>query len=230
MNKQQLTDAFGWDVKNWSRTIPFWEKHLNFSKLQNSRSLEIGCRFGGLSLFLALEGSQVLCTDLIDPDEKTRQIHYKHGVSDKVSYQSMDVLDIPFENEFDIICFKSVLGGVGRQGRSDLQQKAIEQIHQALKPGGVLLFAENLKASTFHQAMRKKFVQWGDEWNYPTLSEIKSLCSEFDETQLSTGGFLGAFGRSNKQRNALATLDRALDKLTSPSQRYVCFGFAKKQK
>jgi 2-polyprenyl-3-methyl-5-hydroxy-6-metoxy-1,4-benzoquinol methylase len=123
LKKEQLQDAFGWDVNNWSRALPFWEKHIDFSDLENSKALEIGCRFGGLSLLLALKGSQVFCTDLLEQDEKTRQIHANQNVSDKIDYRAIDVLDIPFENEFDIICFKSVLGGVGRLAASTCRKK-----------------------------------------------------------------------------------------------------------
>jgi len=49
LKKEQLQDAFGWDVNNWSRALPFWEKHIDFSDLENSKALEIGCRFGGLA-------------------------------------------------------------------------------------------------------------------------------------------------------------------------------------
>jgi len=101
-------------------------------------------------------------------------------------------------------------------------------MHKALKPGGVLLFSENLKASGLHQSMRKHFVKWGEEWNYPTLETMKDLCSPFEEVQQSTGGFLGAFGRTNSQRNALAKMDRAFDRLANSSQRYICFGVLKK--
>lgn len=72
-----------------------------------------------------------------------------------ITYQDIDATQIPYENEFDIIVFKSIIGGIGRNDNKEIQQLVFNQIYKALKPGGQLLFAENLSASPLHRFFSK---------------------------------------------------------------------------
>ena len=49
--------AIGWDVRNWSRALAFWQRHLDDSHPR--RALALGERGGGLSLWLASQGIEV---------------------------------------------------------------------------------------------------------------------------------------------------------------------------
>jgi hypothetical protein len=42
MNQPCIRDFIAWDVRNWARTIPCWEKVLK--NKNNLTGLEIGCR------------------------------------------------------------------------------------------------------------------------------------------------------------------------------------------
>jgi hypothetical protein len=55
-----MTDVCGWDVGTWSRAVRFWESRAPI----RGRALELGARRGGLSLWLAAHGCDVLCSDL----------------------------------------------------------------------------------------------------------------------------------------------------------------------
>lgn len=55
-----------------------------------------------------------------------------------IEYRAVDATDIPFSEEFDVIGFKAVLGGIGRGGR-ETQARAIREMHKALKKGSCVM-------------------------------------------------------------------------------------------
>lgn len=219
-----LDEIVQWDIRNWSKALPFWQKFISKEKTLNC--LAIGEREGGLALWLALQGHQVTCSDLKDTEKTASPLHNKYGVKDKVSYLDMDATQIPAENQFDLIVFKSILGGVGHNDQKHLQEKALHEMYKALKPGGILLFAENLSGSALHRYLRKKYIKWGGKWRYVSKSELKEMLSPFSTLHLSTYGLIATFGRSEAQRNMLGAFDSMLTPLTPSAWHYICFGAA----
>ncbi len=227
MDKDLLADIVGWDVRNWSRAVEFWDRAVDWDKVHNC--LELGGRQGGLSLWMALKGKDVVCSDLEDTEATARPHHAKYDLPGAVRYQDIDAATIPYENHFDVVAFKSILGGIGRHGNKPLQQAAIDQIRRALKPGGKLLFAENLVASPFHRVVRERFVRWGRAWRYVTIEEMQEFLRDFSRCELCTTGVLGAFGRTERQRRVLSAVDRGgLNQITPQSWRYIVYGIAEK--
>ena len=145
-----------WDVVNWAKAIRFWEDKIDFKT--DFKCLELGSNRGGLSLWLGMKGVDVICSDLENPQSIAKALHGKYEQL-KINYEAINALEIPYENEFDLIVFKSVLGGASRGGNQGNKQLVMDQIYKALKPGGKLLFAENLMASDLHQFFRKQFVK-----------------------------------------------------------------------
>lgn len=220
-------DIVRWDVEAWSVALHYWENHVDWKKI--NAALELGSREGGLSLWLALKGIQVVCSDLENPQSVAEKLHTRYNVKQYIVYQSIDATDIPYTNHFDLIVLKSVLGGIGRNNNHARQQQTMHQIHKALKPGGVFLFAENLKASPIHQWARKNFVRWGKEWKYPSLNDMHGLLSVFSKYELKTTGVLSAFGRSERQRQILSKVDKLLlHHLCPDSWKYIAYGIAVK--
>jgi hypothetical protein len=158
-------------------------------------------------------------------------LHTKHGVSDRISYQSVDILDIPFEESLDLIVFKSVLGALGMYTSDafEAQRAAIAGMYRALKPGGEVWWVENAAGSRAHQFFRSHF-SWGAKgWTYFPLSQLPRLFEPFDRWSMTTVGLTAAFGRSEAQRRALATVDRKLLEHVCPRRwRYVVAGLARK--
>jgi SAM-dependent methyltransferase len=221
-------DIIEWDYVNWSEAIAFWHRKSSIHRGE-SKALELGARNGGLSLWLASLGCDVICSDINGPSEIARKLHRKYKLDSKITYTEMDATAIPYENTFDIIIFKSVLGGIGRNNQMELQIKTFNQIYKALKPGGELFFAENLIASPIHQFFRRRFVRWGSEWRYVSRKEIMDWTSNYSEIKLKSVGFLGAFGRNEWQRDLLGTLDRIFFNYTIPdSWKYIIIGVARK--
>ena len=225
MKKRQdqfIRDCVEWDVTNWSKAFAFWKAN---AKLENSNyeCMELGGRSGGLSLWLSMLGNNVICSDLENPEKNARKLHDKYDLPNPIRYQAVDATNIPFEKHFDIIVFKSILGGISRNNNSHLNQIVINQIYKALKPGGKLLFAENLEATSLHRFVRRKFTNWGRYWNYLTVTDMRILFKGFQDLKHDTAGFLAAFGRTEKQRNFLGKLDTLLfDKTVSRQYEIYC--------
>ena len=226
-DKQLIKDIIDWDIVNWSKSIIFWKKKINL-KNKNYTCLELGSKRGGLSLFLAHQGNNVICSDLESPEDFASQLHRKYSVENRISYESIDATIIPYENKFDIVTFKSILGGISRNEKNELTKTTLNEIYKSLKPHGKLLFAENLDSSFIHKFFRKRFVNWGAEWNYLKYNEIEKKFSSYSKLEYITVGFWGTFGRTETQRNLLGKIDNLFEKIIPESKRYIVIGIAEK--
>ena len=75
-----LKKIIQWDVKSWSKALLFWEKRVDWDRVENG--LELGGREGGLSLWLALKGKKVLCSDYaLDVKETAEKLHQEYQVT-----------------------------------------------------------------------------------------------------------------------------------------------------
>lgn len=218
-----IKDVIEWDVANWSRALAFWAKRVK--PASGMSCLELGARRGGLSLWLAKMGHRVVCSDITSPETKASLLHESYGVKGQITYEAIDATNMPYTNHFDVIVFKSLLGAVSRHDEG-MKAIALEQIHKSLKPGGQLLFAENLHASSLHTLLRRKFVRWGQSWRYLRYDEVRPLFKSFSHVEFRTVGFLGAFGRREWQRQLLGFVDRVLDGATPRGWRYIVIGVA----
>lgn len=226
MNNSLLEDVVQWDVGNWSTAVRFWDRAVDWSRVETC--LEVGGRSGGLSLWMAKKGKKVVCSDLKDTAIKAAALHRKYNLASSIEYRDIDATDIPYENHFDVVAFKSVLGVIGSADKQ-AQQTTIDQIHKALKPGGQLLFAENLAATRLHNFVRQRFIWWADQWRYITVDEMREFLRNYSKYELHTTGVLGTFGRTERQRRLLAAIDRGvLNRVAPQSWKYIVYGTARK--
>jgi 2-polyprenyl-3-methyl-5-hydroxy-6-metoxy-1,4-benzoquinol methylase len=222
-----VLDIIQWDTMNWSQALQCWNRAFPLG-LSGKKCLEIGSSAGGLSLWAASKGARVLCTDIVLPGTRAASLHAQYGVQDLVSYATLDASTMSFREEFDIILFKSVLGAIGRTSATQ-QDAAVRRMYEALKPGGCLLFAENLRGSRMHRALRKHFVSWSANWRYVSLQEMRSYLRCFAQVAIKTCGVVAAFGRNEVQRHILGRLDRALlTPLFPAAWHYIVYGIAQK--
>ncbi len=226
ISDELLTDVFEWDILNWSQALNVWTPVVH--QLGGGKGLEIGARQGGPSLWLALHGFQMICSDVKDPQPTAQPLHQKYDVSERIQYKVINALEIPYENDFDVIIFKSVLGAIGGYGRTARIYAAVRQMYRALRPGGWLLFAENLAGSPLHRWGRKKLSPWGTTWNYISYAELPQLLAPFKEIRYETVGVIAGLGRTERQRRILGKLDRFFDRIIPPSWRYIVIGAARK--
>ena len=228
LTRKLRRDICQWDVGNWSRALDFWNRELPGS-WDGLSALELGAGRGGLSLYLALRGCRVTCTDMKSPEENARPHHAKHDCASRITYTAADATAIPVSDAaFDFVAFKSLLGTVGRREGKAGQQKLFDEIRRVLKPGGVLLFAENLKGASFHSFCRRKFVPWGGDWRYVTIAEIGEFLHDYSNIRHRAFGVLALFGRTEWQRAILHYADRFLSPLVPVRSRYLVYGVAKK--
>jgi SAM-dependent methyltransferase len=156
--------------------------------------------------------------------------HQRHELPGSVRFEVIDVSTIPYREAFDIVCMKSVLGGIGREGHLDVQRAALDSIVSALKPGGVLLFVENLVSTRVHMVARRRCGAAKNQWRYFEPAELHDLVAAAGLRVLNMGstGFLGTFGRSEFQKRTLGRCDGLLCPLLPRSWHYIGYGVARK--
>ena len=182
-----------------------------------------------MSLWLAQKGISTVCSDYSHTKEKAIPLHSKYNLSSEIDYQDIDATNIPYENHFDLIIFKSIIGGIGKGDNIKIQKRVFEEINTALKPGGILLFAENLTSTRIHKILREIHNKWGDYWRYISLSELEYLLESFNSYEVRTTGVLGTLGRSERQRNFLTRIDEiSLNHIAPSKWHYIGYGIAKK--
>ena len=237
-----LDEIFEWDVDNWSKCLPYWEPWLTKLDRDTARILAVGERNGGLSLWFALQGFKVLCTDYNIPGEEARLFHARWMAQDRISYAAVDVFKIPYpENHFDVVVCKSVIGGlVLQRQRSETRtlknhRLAVEEIRRVLKPGGIFLGAENLTGTKIHQFLRRmKHPEFG--WRYLRTTEIQWLFESYSCCQQKQWGLVGSpwwkFGshwwRFNRLNPLLRVIDACLSNVLPGDWLYISFIRARK--
>lgn len=220
-----VRDLIGWDIRNWSRLLQFSQGFLP-PPASGQLALEVGARAGGLSLFLALQGYSVICSDVDSPEAVAQPLHRRYGMAREITYESLNILDSRRpDNSFDIIMFKSVLGFLKSR---ENQEIAIRELHRLLKPGGILLFAENAVGSKLHKYLRSKFITRTPHWRYVTIDEIRQMCRMFPQTTFETHGFLGLFGWNERMKNMLARVDQLIIGIVPRDWRYLILAAARK--
>jgi len=75
---------------------------------------------------------------------------------------------------------------------------------------------------------RRYLRSWGQSWGYVTMEEMRELTRHFSEKSFGTFGFLAAFGATERQRDLLHHVDRALNLIIAPNSRYIIYGYARK--
>jgi SAM-dependent methyltransferase len=218
-----MTDVVGWDVRTWSKAVQCWEQAIG-DETPPLQCLELGAGPGGPSLWLALKGHHVLCTNQDSTEQFAAPLHRRYDFPGTIEYRDLNARAIPFDSQFDVVVFKSVLGGVG--GAED-QERMLAGIHRALKPGGRLLFAENIRGTVAHRAARALMNRRRRaNWQFNPLGRLRELLSDFSDVELHTNGVLAVFGLTEGQRRALAALDPALSRVTPPRWQYMAYGVA----
>lgn len=214
-----LEDILQWDIHTWKVALALWEQYVP-GQLKEKTALELGAANGGPSLWLALKGAKVICSDIYSPETKASTLHHKYAVNTRISYTAIDAQHLPFEDQsLDIICCKSVLGGISKHVKGDPKPQVMAEIYRVLKPGGWLLSADNLYASVLHAHMRNAFVSWSKGWEYFDPEELLTLLKAFDTVNYTTAGITALLGRSPQQRQWLSGLDQQIQRLLPPSQK-----------
>jgi SAM-dependent methyltransferase len=230
-----VADIIGWDVANWSGCLTYWQPWLGQPGV-GTRVLVLGERNGGISLWFALQGFEVLCTDYRLPGDGARELHERWQVTGRMTYAEVDVFKIPWpDDHFDIVACKSVIGGLKLEYRNastrslENQKLAVEEIRRVLKPGGVFLGAENLTGTVVHRALRRIRRGRRPGWRHLRVREINWLFSGYTRCEQSQWGFLGTNWPALPALNcACAIADKVLSRIVPPTWLYISFVRARK--
>lgn len=233
MNTQLRQDIIEWDVLNWSHLIKLWQPVLD-ALPRGSKVLAIGERNGGLSLWMALQGFQVVCTDRQGPTQQAKDLHKKYGVDNKVIYRDFDLVNTKdFDTIYDVIIMKSVLGGVKEQygdaaSRTDAtRQKAVDNIYKLLSPQGIFLSADNLQGNIFLRLIKRlKNKQSG--WYYFNIHELNDLCKQFSFVKVQSFGVIPSKFSVPILNKAAYIINSFLSQLLPPNNTYIAFTTARK--
>lgn len=217
---------FQWEVRSWARAYPLWHGVIEGISANEAQALALGERDGGLSQLLADHGIRTICSDLYGPTDEARALHQRSGRQHLITYATIDTLAIPHADAtFDVVLFKSMIGALSTKER---QQAAIDEMYRVLKPGGVLLFAENLQGTAVHRWLRKRFVPWITYWRYLVPAHDGDLFRRFAHVELHATGCLATLGRSEGQRDLLAHVDGLFMPLVPQGWRTIWYGVARK--
>jgi len=213
-----------WDIPNWSRALQFLDdnKYIEFN---GKKVLEIGAGYGGLSLWAALNGADVICSDLNFPSKSILDMVDKYNINN-IKFERLDALNIRYKETFDFIIFKSILGGISRPNNISVLFKIMDGIYKGLKPEGQCLFIENMYGTYFHHILRNRFGAGKNNWNYLSLEDFSFLSEQFKIIKYQTFGFLGCgeyFLKPYRSR-----LDYYFEKIIPESWNYIYAGIYQK--
>ena len=237
MDSKLLNDIIGWDTVIWGQSIKFFEENIDFSKIQNA--LEIGAEnSGGYSLYFASKNIKTTCSKPYGDFSNIKKIHMSYSFSKKIKYEKLDALNIGYKNTFDCIGFKSVMGILDlkksdRFVNLDVQKKMISQAGKALKKGGYLIFADNLKGTKFNQFINNKF-GWGNNykgWRYFSIEEYLDIIGDdFEIVNYATTGVFAYMFKYEILKKIIGTLELLFfNRFISKNSRYVFFCVCRKK-
>lgn len=231
-----VDDVIGWDVPNWSGCLSYWRPWLNGLGHKTAKILVLGERNGGISLWFAHLGFDVLCTDYRLPTARVQPLHQRWGVQERVEYAAADVFKLTYPDGcFDAVACKSVLGGLclvysdNSTRTLENQKLAVMEIKRVLKPSGVFLGAENLAGTGVHMFLRRLRTKGNLGWRYFRRTEIRWMFDGYSEFQQKLHGFLGTQWFPGSPLNRLCALaDGGLSKILPGDCRYISFIRARK--
>lgn len=144
-------------------------------ELKGKRILELGCGAGEGGVYFALQGADVVATDISSGMVKVvDQVAEKHGVKVEAKRMTAEVIDYP-NASFDIVYGNGVLHHVDFR-------KAVQEAARVLKPGGKAVFIEPLSYNPVIGIYRRiaKTVRTEDErpFRFKDLTEMRPYFSK----------------------------------------------------
>ncbi len=145
------------------------------------RVLDAGCGLGGSTIWLAQQfGAEVVGVNLVASQlYRARRLAYRHGISDRVSFERRDFTRTGFpEESFDVVwAIESVC-------HTPDKRSFLAEAKRLLKPGGRLVVADLFRTQHPFSADEEKLLnRWLAGWAVPDLTTT----GEFAEAACGVG-------------------------------------------
>jgi SAM-dependent methyltransferase len=148
-------------------SIPYSHALHEYREFKGKKVLDVGCGNGYVLANYASEGAEVFGIDITEAgiDLCRKRFEYR-GLSG--NFRVADAQELPFtDNTFDCVCSMGVLHHVPDT------QKALDEIHRVLKPGGRLILM-------FYHRHSAKYQFKYRVWSLATGKPMRQLVNEFD--------------------------------------------------
>ena len=227
-----ITRNYIWkDLKNLAKYIHNHYKipPTPFSKGGTIKILDVGC--GNGRLFEELENKNIeyygidYCEKLID----IARNRYKHSAS-KVQFAVSNIKNMPFgKNQFDAIFAVAVINHIPSK---EAQKKSLLKLHEALKPGGILLMTNwnlwnfNFKKNIFSYNFKKwktSAGKWKGKYGIDKKEfRFKDIMTEWKDGEKSSPLYYYAFTKQEIDKLTKESGFKILDSYYSKSGKRVC--------
>ena len=127
---------------------------ISEAEYKNRRILDCGCGTGEFSCWYAAQGSRVTAVDLSDPSlEHAREYADQYGLSDRVEFVKMSVLDLDFPDDtFDLVYSYGVLH------HTPDPLRGLDNMVRVCKPGGVVVVSVYSRYSRLIHRQKQKLI------------------------------------------------------------------------
>ena len=191
MGKRILLDGRRVDVdafiewRPWLWREPVLEALGDIRSLAGKRVLDLGCRYGRMTVLFALRGAYAVGVDTY-AEGLTRAAEFARQwqVEDRTRFIAYDGnLAALGEGQFDLIFTKSVLWSI--PNLADM----LEQIDAALAPDGRIAFVENVRGGSAVMWLRRYVIHRGrgaylDRYHGITRAQAPLFQRQFDEVMI----------------------------------------------
>jgi SAM-dependent methyltransferase len=144
--------------------------------LRGRRILDVGAGLGESSVYFALRGAHVTCTDLSPAMVETAaRLAHRHGVTLTTVISAGESLGVP-SNEFDIAYVANTIHHVTNKAA------LFEQLRRALKPGGVFVSIDPLAYNPVIEMYRRMATEVRTEDEAPlTFADLNVAAAFFED-------------------------------------------------
>jgi ubiquinone/menaquinone biosynthesis C-methylase UbiE len=155
---------------------PFMQEAIGFSKYTGKKVLEIGCGIGIDALEWKLAGNTYVGLDYNFPSVQITRGRFEDAGCDG-EFTNGDAENLPFpDKSFDIIYSFGVLH------HTPGTEKAINEVHRCLRPGGkaIIMLYYKWSAMVFGDIILGRGLYQGNIWKVRSLGELISKYTEWD--------------------------------------------------
>lgn len=184
MNKN--TKQF-WD-ELYEKRARIWSGNVN-APLKNAvlsltpgKALDLGCGEGGDAVWLALQGWQVVATDVSDVAiERSKVLAQEYNVEDKILFEQHDFTVSFPDGEYDLVSAQYLQSPIAFE-----RQKVLQRAAEAVAVDGVLIIVEHAAAPSWSDHKDVRFPAAQETFDSLELDSAKWQTKQLDTPERET--------------------------------------------